>query len=111
VLRALIVIFEHQTSEEQSTESTRDANGVGFSGVDGQILTSFAKQVLRHQADKNPKFKSPLSERQMAICRNKIKKYAGQIARIVRAKETARLQAEEAEAKLVEIESDMGHRD
>lgn len=99
VLRALVVIFEYQTAEEQNTESTRDANGVGFSGIDGQIMTSFAKQVLRHQADPNPKFKSPLSERQMVICRNKIKKYSGQLARLVRAKEQARLRLEEAEAR------------
>ena len=110
LIRGLLAIYDRQTAEEQNTESTRDDNGIGFSGVDGQILTSFAKQVLKHKADPNPKFKSPLSPRQLVITRNKMRKYGMQLARIARANharaEEARIQAE----KLVEIEEDMGYR-
>jgi hypothetical protein len=108
--RGLLAIFDRQTAEEQNTESTREDNGVGFSGVDGQILTSFAKQVERWNADRNPRFNSPLSPRQVTICRRKMSKYGMQLARIARANharaEEARIQAE----KLVEVESDMGYR-
>ena len=42
---ALLRIFELQTDDEKYYESTRDANGVGFTGADGEILSSFAKHL------------------------------------------------------------------
>jgi len=71
--RALVKIFEYQTAEEQAHECTSEYNGVGFTGCDGEILTSFAKQLLR---------KNFLSEKQMAIVFRKMPKYWSQIIRI-----------------------------
>ena len=68
--RGLLRIYTFQTSDEQDRESTTDANGVGFTGVDGEILTSFAKQVL---AGRN------LSQKQMDLLHKKMPKYAGQL--------------------------------
>lgn len=99
LIRGLICIFERQTAEEQNTETTREDNGVGFSGLDGQIMTSFAKQVLRHQADPSPRFKDPLSPRQLEIVRRKMHKYAMQLARIARAKRDAERQRVAAETE------------
>lgn len=44
--RALIAIYERQTSEEQSSATTRVRNGIGFSGADAEIGTRCAKAAL-----------------------------------------------------------------
>lgn len=49
VERAIIVLFERQTSDEQNLETTREKNGVGFTGVDGEIGCSMAKFYLRNR--------------------------------------------------------------
>lgn len=71
--QALIRIFEFQTQEEQENETTHDLNGIGFTGVDGEILSSFAKQFIR---------KNFLSPKQMAILMRKMPKYWNQILSI-----------------------------
>lgn len=38
-------IYEYQTADEQATGETRNLNGVGFSGADSFILSSFAEQI------------------------------------------------------------------
>lgn len=70
---ALLKIFEFQTAEEKSAEHTRENNGIGFTGVDGEILTSFAKQLER---------KGYLSPKQMNLLFKKIPKYWKQILSI-----------------------------
>lgn len=75
VQRAIIRIYEYQTAVEKSAEHTIENNGVGFSGTDGNILSSFAKRLTV--------FHTPLSEKQMAIARRVVPKYAGQIFRIM----------------------------
>lgn len=46
--RALVHLFNRQTAEEQEAEITKDHNGVGFTGVDGEIGTSMAKFYNRN---------------------------------------------------------------
>ena len=70
-LRALNVIYENQTYEEQSTEQTKEHNNIGFSSFDASFLTSLQK------AD------GALTLRQLACLRNKIKKYSEQIYSII----------------------------
>lgn len=72
-IKALLWMYDFQTDDEKHSERTKQLNGVGFNGVDGEILTSFAKQVI----DRN--FLSP---KQMEILRKKMPKYAGQMAAI-----------------------------
>jgi len=72
-LHGLTKIFEFQTAAEQEYETTCEYNGVGFTGADGEILTSFAKQYI------NRKW---LSEKQMAIVMKKMPKYWKQIISI-----------------------------
>ena len=74
------ISYNFQTDEEQVIEDTKEHNGVGFNGVDGHILSSFATQILRWENDK--KYKSPLSPKQMIIARKRIVKYSGQLAKI-----------------------------
>lgn len=69
--RAVKVIFEkNQTADEQSAENTRHNNGIGFNGVDGAIMSSFAKQLLKGRH---------LSAKQFVIAQKKIVKYSKQL--------------------------------
>lgn len=72
-LRALIKIYENQTNEEQNVGHTIVNNGIGFSGVDSDILSSFSEQYLR---------KGFLSNKQMEILFKNIKKYWRQVLEI-----------------------------
>jgi hypothetical protein len=71
--RALIAIYNGQTQQEKVNQTTVEDNGIGFSGVDAEILTSFAEQFLRRQF---------LSPKQRAILAKKMPKYAGQLWQI-----------------------------
>ena len=71
--RALLKIFEFQTQEEQKAEHTLYHNRVGFTGTDGKILSSFAKQLDR---------RGSLSEKQMYLLMKKMPKYWAQVVKI-----------------------------
>lgn len=85
LVRAIICIFEHQTADEQTSEQTKYDNGVGFSGVDSQILSSFAKRIIEHGQARFPRYQSPLSVRQLEIARRLMPKYSLQLVRIAKA--------------------------
>lgn len=70
VLRALIVVYQNQTAQEKNNGSTIEDNGVGFTGIDADILTSFVRFY------ESVGF---LTNRQIAITRNKIVKYWRQL--------------------------------
>ncbi len=81
MLKALLTIYERQTADEQVTKSTRVHNGVGFTGVDGEILSSFAERLQQRGgmrvigADVNTIF----SEKQQILLKRKMPKYARQL--------------------------------
>ena len=79
-LRALMRIYQNQTADEQNSETTIERNGIGFTGPDAEILSSFARQYQR---------RGSLSERQMIILRRRIPAYARQI---VQCTDTTRLE-------------------
>jgi hypothetical protein len=68
--RALLRVYANQTNDEQENQETNKHNGVGFTGCDARILSSFSEQLLR---------KGYLSEKQKEIARRKLPKYATQI--------------------------------
>ena len=76
-IKGLLRIFEYQTANEQATESTNEENGVGFTGVDAEILSSFAKQINKGRN---------MSPKQMAIIYKKMPKYAKQLMNIAEEK-------------------------
>jgi len=80
-LRALLRIYQNQTADEQCREATIERNGIGFSGPDAEILTSFARQYQQ---------RGWLSDKQMAILRRRIPAYARQI---VQGSDSTRLEA------------------
>ena len=69
-VKALVKVYTLQTFDEQASDRTSHDNGVGFSGVDANILSSFAKQV---NAGRN------LSPKQMAIVFKKMPRYHKQV--------------------------------
>lgn len=83
LIRGLKAIYAKQTSDEQSTDMTLNHNSVGFSAFDAEFLSTLAKQVLEFEAGRS-RFSSPLSHKQFLILRDKMCKYAMQLARIAR---------------------------
>jgi hypothetical protein len=80
LFRAIIKIYERQTLDEQEAEETSERNGVGFSGCDANILSSFAKQLI---------VKGYLSPKQITIARKKMPKYWKQIQSLIEEKQSA----------------------
>lgn len=64
------VIFANQTEQEKADEATEEDNGIGFTGTDGNFLTSLAKQWAA---------KNWLSDKQMSILFKRMPKYAAQL--------------------------------
>lgn len=77
LFRGVVAIYKLQTEEEKATDATKVDNGVGFNGVDAELLSSFAKQLLR---------KGYLNSNQKFYARKKMLKYAGQLAKIANKK-------------------------
>lgn len=77
VRRSLLVIFALQTNDEKTEEHTKHVNGVGFNGLDSEILSSFAKQL---------KSKGYLSPKQINLARKKIMKYSSQLVDVANGK-------------------------
>lgn len=86
ILRGLHAIYQRQTEEEQAAERTIEHNGIGFSGIDGDILSSFAERMIQRGYVKEhaPHYNLGMffSPKQEAILRNRMPKYAGQLDKI-----------------------------
>ena len=69
--KALVRIYtENQTAQEQAIEATTEDNGIGFTGADGNFLSSLARQQIE---------KGFLSEKQMTFVFRAMPKYARQV--------------------------------
>ena len=73
VIKCMRQIYNRQTEYEQCIGGTTEANGVGFNGCDAEILSSFCRFYNE---------RGYLTDKQIAIARKKMKKYARQIAEI-----------------------------
>jgi hypothetical protein len=82
-IKGLVKIYTLQTSDEQASDTTSHNNGVGFSGCDANILSSFAKQV---NAGRN------LSPKQMVIVYKKMPRYYRQILQFISEDKMAELE-------------------
>lgn len=69
-IRGLLVVYANQTQSEQSGQLAIEHNGVGFSSMDAEILTSFAQFYQRAGF---------LSAKQMTILQKKIVRYWKQV--------------------------------
>lgn len=68
--RAIVKLWQRQTSDEQAAQTTGHNNGVGFNGTDAMILSSFAEQINKGRT---------LSPKQLTIAFKKLPKYSRQI--------------------------------
>ena len=75
LVAGMLAIFKRQTATEQQNEMTKDHNSRGFNATDAEILTSFSKQWQRQNW---------LSDKQLAIMRRKMVKYAAQLVQVAR---------------------------
>ena len=75
--KALVALYNRQTEDEQETKETRERNGVGFNGVDGQFLSSIAEGFKKY---------GRLTDRQVVAVRKSLKKYCGQLVDIANSK-------------------------
>lgn len=69
-IKGLITIYNYQTSEEQCEGYTKEYNGVGFSSIDSDLLSSFAEQYIK---------KGWLSAKQLSCVKRHMPKYARQL--------------------------------
>jgi hypothetical protein len=83
-IKGLVKIYTLQTADEQDSGHTSHDNGVGFSGCDAEILSSFATQVNRGRN---------LSPKQMAIVFKKMPRYWKQIASFIPENKLAEIEA------------------
>lgn len=75
--KAIVLIAKYQTPLEIASGSTLEHNNQGFGTVDARFLTSMAFKI-------NNGF--PLTEKELAISRNKMPKYWKQLYRISKSK-------------------------
>jgi len=69
-LRALVVIYNQQDSDEKMFSSSNKHNGRGFGKVDASLLSTIAERYIRT---------NNISARDIVTVQNKVSKYAGQI--------------------------------
>lgn len=82
-VKALVKIYERQTIDEQNSQATKENNGVGFNGLDANILSSFAEQVNKGRN---------LSVKQMTIVYKKMPRYWKQVASLIPADKLTELE-------------------
>lgn len=73
-VKALVKLYTYQTADEQAAGHTSHDNNVGFSGVDSQILSSFAVQVNKGRN---------LSVKQMNIVYKRMPRYHKQVVKFI----------------------------
>lgn len=79
VEKAIVAIYQRQTGDEKASKHTNHINGMGFSKYDAEFMSSLAEWIMRGRT---------LTPRQLAIGRNKIKRYHRQLVEIANAKES-----------------------
>lgn len=71
VLRAIIAIYNRQTEDEKTQDSTKHENYIGFCANDAPIMSLYAKQIQQYGG---------LTKEQLVIARKRISRYTRQLA-------------------------------
>jgi hypothetical protein len=81
VERAILVLFERQTQDEQTSDETRHDNNMGFTSADARRMSFVAKflQGGKHLT----------REKALGVYGPRLQKYAKQLAKIAMAKKAA----------------------
>jgi hypothetical protein len=73
-LRCLTVVYSNQTADEQCAGRTAHDNSIGFTGTDGEFMSSLASQYEKRKS---------LSPKQMAHVMKKMPKYHRQVLAVM----------------------------
>lgn len=73
-IEGMLRIYSFQTSEEKCEGYTKEFNGLGFSSIDSDILSSFAEQYTT---------KGWLSPKQINVVKKHMPKYAKQLINLL----------------------------
>jgi hypothetical protein len=84
VERALVVLYQRQTSDEQAVLQTRHTNGVGFNATDAKFGSDLAQKVLKGWR---------LTPGQIGSARRMLIKYGGQLVAAAEEKAARKSQA------------------
>ncbi|WP_297478317.1 hypothetical protein [Ferrovum sp.] len=85
VMKALVVIYDRQSESEKNSQVTTLANGVGFSAFDAKFCSNLAERIKKSVSAKRVPVLSP---RQLAIAKNKMKRYHRQLCELANSKVT-----------------------
>jgi len=81
--RGILAVYNYQTNQEKRIGDTVEDNGVGFNGADAQFLSSLAQWIQKSSYAEGQR----LTVKQAAVAARKMKKYAGQLLRIISSKQ------------------------
>jgi hypothetical protein len=96
VERALIALYERQTADEQSAETTKYQNGVGFMGAHAHTGTWLVQTVIAEQKQKGYAEGFRLRGKALEMARRIVRRYAGtQLLEIAKQKEAAAVAKQE----------------
>ena len=109
--RGILAIFKFQTEHEKKVVGTCEFNGVGFNGVDGSFMTSIGLFIHKSHYRYNKPIGTILSPKQKYIARKKMAKYAGQLARIAKKNEAAKMDQFYADMRAEAIKADQWIQD
>jgi len=73
VVRAIVVLQSLQTQAERISEATFEPNAQGWNSVDAAFMGSLARGIAKYGS---------LTPKQMIYARKKVRKYAGQLAKV-----------------------------
>jgi len=98
---ALLVLYSHQTIDEQLEKGTKYQNGTGFNGTDGNFGASLAEQYLS---------RGRLTDKQLAALKKILPKYHGQV-KLIEPKENgpAPASTKPAQKNLASLHGDIVH--
>lgn len=95
LLRAIMLIYDNQTPEEKNKGESIEDNCIGFSKIDAKEMGDIARKIKDNKA---------LTKEELAKSRNKMQKYWKQLM-IISKKQAEDKLIEQAEAKLIELET------
>ena len=99
VIRALLTIYDFQTNDEKASHTTRLHNNVGFSAYDADFLSDLAENL------NSGKYRT-LTPKQLAVCRNKMKRYWRQLVEVANANEQRKAADIPQEPQVVESKAE-----
>ena len=84
LIRAILAIYDRQTTTEKIEKVSKFENGIGFNKTDSHFFSSISRILISIYKTKKPTmyFDGCLSSKQLYVCRKRILKYSGQLEKI-----------------------------